>query len=102
MEGKESDVGMQVSVADEPGRKYELVRRGITFWEAENFLRVGDKWVLLDVPRDSRPATANGWLFVNLKTEWKVGGSTYPAGALIAANLDDFLAGKRAFEVIFD
>jgi len=102
MEGKESDVGMQVSVADEPGRKYELVRRGITFWEAENFLRVGDKWVLLDVPRDSRPATANGWLFVNLKTEWKVGGSTYPAGALIAANLDDFLAGKRAFEVIFE
>jgi len=101
-EGKESDVGSSVNVVDEPGRKYEVLHRSITFWEAENSIRVGDKWVLLDLPRDARPAMADGWLFVSLKTEWKVGGAAYPAGALIATKLDDFLAGKREFEAIFE
>ena len=101
-EGKESDVSSSVNVVDEPGRKYEVLRRAITFWEAEYSIRVGDEWVRLDIPLDARPDTGDGWLFVSLKTDWKVGGSTYPAGALIATNLDDFLAGKRAFEVIFE
>ncbi|HEX4332366.1 MAG TPA: prolyl oligopeptidase family serine peptidase [Usitatibacter sp.] len=100
-EGKENDVGMQVSVVDEPGRKYEILNRDITFWESEKSLRVGGKWVSVEIPRDARMAAADGWLFVDLKTEWKVGGSAYPAGALIASNLDDFLAGRRAFDVIF-
>jgi prolyl oligopeptidase len=101
-EGEESDVGSSANVVDEPGRKYEMLHRAITFWEAENSIRVGDKWVLLDIPRDARPAVADGWLFVSLKTEWKVGRAAYPAGALIATKLDDFLAGKRAFEAIFE
>ncbi|HSS27741.1 MAG TPA: hypothetical protein VLL50_07275, partial [Usitatibacter sp.] len=101
-EGKESDVSTGVNVAQEPGRKYEVLRRAITFWTAEYSVRVGDKWERLDIPLDARPAMADGWLFVNLRTEWKVGGSTYPAGALIATNLDGFLAGKRDFDAIFE
>ena len=101
-EGKESDVSSSANVVDEPGRKYEVLRRAITFWEAEYSIRVGDKWVRLDIPLDARPDVGDGWLFVSLKTAWKVGGATYPAGALIATNLDGFLAGKRSFEVIFE
>jgi prolyl oligopeptidase len=101
MECKETDVGMQVSVVDEPGRRYEIIRRDITFWESEQFLRVGDKWVRVEIPLDARMGAADGWLFVELKTAWKTGGAEYPAGALLAANLDGFMAGKRSFDVIF-
>ena len=34
-------------------------------------------------------------LFVTLRTAWTVGGKTYPAGALLAADFDDFLSGER-------
>ena len=101
-EGRETDVGAGVNVSQEPGRKYEVLRRAVTFWTAEHSIRVGDKWVRLDIPLDARPAMADGWLFVNLRTEWKVGGAAYPAGALIATNLEAFLAGKRDFEAIFE
>ena len=100
-EGKESDVSTGAHVVDEPGRRYEILSRSITFWESEEFLRVGDKWLPLDIPHDATEGFADGWLFVNLKSAWNVGGTEYPAGALVATNLDDFMAGKRAFDVVF-
>ena len=35
-------------------------------------------------------------------SEWTVGGKTYPAGALIATDLEAFLKGARAFDVLFE
>ncbi|MGN6738790.1 prolyl oligopeptidase family serine peptidase, partial [Dyella sp.] len=35
------------------------------------------------------------------KSPWTVGGKTWPAGALIATNFDDFMAGKRDFTALF-
>src|SRR3954463_125720 len=70
-EGQVSDVGASPVVVNEPGRRYELVRRTIQFYDGENFIRRGDDWVKLAVPRDSEVATANGRLFVTLRTEWK-------------------------------
>jgi len=37
-----------------------------------------------------------------LRTPWKVDEKTYPAGTLLAAKFDDFIAGKRAFSVLFN
>ena len=36
------------------------------------------------------------------RTEWKVGGKTYPAGSLLATNFEAFLKGKRNFDVLFE
>src|SRR5690606_11854095 len=38
---------------------------------------------------------------LELREPWTVGGTTYAAGSLLATRLDDFLAGKRDFEVLF-
>ena len=100
-EGKESDVGVGTSVVNEKGRRYETLRRAITFWEFEWRLRVGDKFVPVAVPRDARIDVANGWLLVSLRSDWKPKDKPFKAGSLIATNLDDFMKGGRSFEAIY-
>lgn len=41
------------------------------------------------------------WLTVELRQPWTVAGEDHAAGSLLAINLDDFLAGKRDFDVLF-
>ena len=89
-------------MVDEPHRKYERIRRGITFYSGEDYLREGDHWIRLQVPEDSITGIADGWLFVQLRTAWKPGATEFKAGSLIAANLDRFLSGGREFEALFE
>jgi prolyl oligopeptidase len=101
-EAKESDIGAFNAVRNEKDRRYELYVRAIDTRLGENFLRVGDRWVLLDVPQDSNVQFGQGRLFVQLRTDWRAGNTLYKAGSLIAADLDGFLAGKRDFSVVFE
>ena len=101
-EGQVTDAGTAAFVINEKGRQYERVSRGLTFYNSEEFLRVGDQWVLIDAPRDATLITANHWLLVKLKTDWKLPNATYKADSLIGMNLDRFLAGARDFETIYE
>ena len=38
---------------------------------------------------------------IELRSDWTVDGVTYPQGALLATGFDAFVAGGRAFEVLF-
>ena len=93
-EGKESDVGVGVNVIEEKGRRYEMISRSITFWESEDFIRVGDKFVKLDTPRDSTVSASNGMLLVQPKSDWKLPKGTYASGSLLAFPLDSFVDGR--------
>lgn len=101
-EGRETDVGVDSEVVHEKGRRYERIQRGIDFWTREERIRVGDRWVLIDAPRDARLQTYHGRLFVHLKTDWKPAAVTFKGGSLIATRLDAFLQGKRDFAVVFE
>jgi prolyl oligopeptidase len=101
-EGEATDVGSLATVIHEPGRTYERVRRGITYYEGEEYLREGDHWIRLQVPLDADVGTARRWLLVTLRTDWKPADITYKAGSLIASRLDAFLSGDRAFDVLFE
>jgi len=63
---------------------------------------VGDRLVRLPVPDDAEPRGIfrDQGLF-SLRTDWTVGGTTYPAGALLAIGLDALLQGRRDFTVLF-
>jgi len=106
LEGKASDVSVSAGVYNEKGRRYEMAVDAVSFFEKDSYLRVGDEWKRLDVPRDADVGFGNGYLFLQLKKDWapvSAGvASTYKAGALIAQKLDAFLDGKRAFDVIFE
>lgn len=96
-----ADVAAGSWTSDDVGFHYEFIRRAITFFTAENFRVDGDQLVKLDLPLDAEQSTFQDQILVTLRTDWTVGGKTYPAGALLAAPWDAFLAGRRDFATLF-
>ncbi len=85
-----------------PGFVRDFVVRSIAFYRHEVFLRgKNGSLVKIDVPIDSDAQVRQEWLTVQTRTPWTVGGKTYPAGALLAANFDRFMSGQRDFTVLF-
>lgn len=85
------------------GRKLDVCKRSIDFWRSETFLR--DKkgeLVKLDKPNDAEVDSWDDEIFFKLRSDWTVGGATYPKGALLAAKLDAWLAGTRELAVVFE
>src|SRR5207248_2507011 len=84
------------------GFEREFVSRAVTFWESDLYLRRDGKLVKIEKPFDAEATAHREWLYIRLRTPWEVGGKTYPAGALLAANFEGFLKGVRAFDVLFE
>jgi prolyl oligopeptidase len=99
--GKEEDVSVGGFVARDHGRVYEFINRAVTFFTDEVHLRRGDEWVRLDKPADAEVRTFEDQLLLQLRTDWKVGETTYPGGSLLAANLEGYLKGERKFAALF-
>src|SRR5262249_14454462 len=85
-----------------PGFERDVVVRRPTFWTSEMFLRRGGKLEKIDKPDDARAAFVREWLLLQLRSDWKTGGKTYPARAQIASHREAFLKGERAFDVLFE
>ena len=85
-----------------PGFERDIIVRTPTFWTSECFLRRDGKLVKIEKPDDARFGLHREWLLLHLRSDWTVGGKTYPAGGLIAAELEAFLKGIRAFDVLFE
>ncbi len=100
-EGKESDVSVGAYRDHTPGFERDFVYRGITFYSSELFLRRAGQLIKIDVPADANTSVHREWLLVELRTDWSVGGKTYPAGALLATRFDRFMAGDHQFDVLF-
>ena len=82
-------------VAHDYGRIYEFVRRRVTFFTNEVYIRRGDEWVRIDKPDDARLGTFGDQILLYLRSDWTIGGMTYPAGALVAADFEAYLRGDR-------
>ena len=101
-EAKEDDVGAGAGVVNEPGRQYDVIRRTISVRYGEDFIRQGDKWVMLETPKDAEVSTFNGMLVARLRSDWAVGGRTFKAGSLVSTDLDKFIAGGRELDLVFE
>ncbi|MBP8259469.1 MAG: S9 family peptidase [Verrucomicrobia bacterium] len=99
---QEGDVGVSATVVHDRGFVYELVERDITFFSNETLLRQGDQWRRIEKPDDATVSTFADQLLITLRSDWAVGGRTYPAGALLAAGFKGFLDGNRRFDVLFE
>ncbi len=100
-EGKPEDLAVSAYHDRTPGFERDFVQVATDFFHSKTLLRKDGKLVKLDVPDDARADAHREWLLVTLRSPWTVGGATYPSGALIATKFDDFVAGKRAFTVLF-
>ena len=96
-----SDVGAGAYRDHTPGFERDFVSRVVTFYSNELFLRRDGKLVKIDKPDDADASVWREWLLVQLRTPWTVGGQTFPAGSLVSARFDDFVAGKRELHALF-
>ena len=60
------------------------------------------EWVKIDKPADARVETFMDQILLRLRSDWSVGGKTYRAGSLLAADFEGYLRGEREFAVLFE
>ena len=101
-EGKPEDVWGYALYDDSKGFERQLILRGITFWTSELFLRRDGKLVKIEKQDSANANFHRDLLLLELREDWAVGGRTYPAGALLATDLEAFLKGERRFDVLFE
>jgi len=86
-----------------PEGRYDLLGKTPEFFRGTLAIMHGDKFVKLDIPED---ADVRGifkkQIMFSLRSDWTVGGKTYPQDALLAIDIDSFLAGGRDFSVLFE
>lgn len=101
-EGNAEDVSVTASVVHDHGRIYEFISRGLTFFTNEMLVRRGDDWLKIDKPADARVETFMDQILLRLRSEWTVGGKSYRAGSMLAADFEAYLRGERDFTVLFE
>ncbi|MGN5532911.1 S9 family peptidase, partial [Xanthomonas hortorum pv. gardneri] len=102
-EGKPTDMYIAAMHDDTPGFERDFVSRTLAFYNEELYFKGADgKLVKVDAPNSASKAVKREWLTLELRDPWTVGGKTYKAGSLLATRFDDFMAGKRNFDVLFE
>jgi prolyl oligopeptidase len=101
-EGRPEDMVVGAWHDSTPGFSRDLVYRYTGFYSYEVFLRDGDRLTKIEVPDSADKSLHREWLTLRLRDAWTVDGTTYPAGALLVGRLDDVLAEKRSWEVLFE
>ena len=94
---------MMAAVAHDstPGFERTFAVDYIDFFNRTNFVLRDGSWVAIDVPTDVNVSAHRDWLLFRPQQDWALDGTTYPAGSLLAADFEDYLAGNRAITVLF-
>jgi len=101
-EGQPDDMSVAAWRDLTPGFERDFIVRQKTFYTSEMFLRREGRLVKIEKPDDATAAVHRDWLLLELRSPWTVAGTTYPAGSLLTADLEGFLAGDRAIHVLFE
>jgi prolyl oligopeptidase len=84
-----------------PGFERTFAVGYIDFYNRSTFVRSGDSWAEIPAPTDVNLSAHREWLLFRPQQDWALDGTTYPAGSLLAAKFDDYLAGARDLLVLF-
>ena len=102
-EGTVDDVAAVVYSDLTMNEHYDLAQIIPEYYRGTSYLILDGRKVKLDFPEDAKLyGFFKDRMLLNLRTDWEVGDTTYPADALLAIDLDDFLAGKRTFDILFE
>ncbi|BCW57505.1 prolyl oligopeptidase family serine peptidase [Paenarthrobacter nicotinovorans] len=84
-----------------PGYERTFAVDYIDFYNRSTWLLRDDSWVAIDVPTDVNISAHRDWLLFRPQKDWELSGSLYPAGSLLAADFESYLAGSRTLLVLF-
>jgi prolyl oligopeptidase len=102
-EGQPGDLYIAAARDHTPGYQRDFVSRSITFYTDEMYLRQPDgSLARIDAPDSAQKSVHKDWLVLQLRESYEVAGRTWQSGSLIAARLEDFMAGKREFVALFE
>ena len=103
IEGKQSDIYVWAARQHDHGKVRDLAGVAPTFFSNETHLiAAGAVLQKIDKPGDADVSFWDDQALVTLRSDWTVAGTTWPAGALLAIDLADFLGGKRqGFTALF-
>ncbi|MFK7928503.1 MAG: prolyl oligopeptidase family protein, partial [Myxococcota bacterium] len=101
-EGESTDISVGAYHDNTPGWERDLVYRGLTFYSNELYLVTDDGLEKIDKPDSAKADLWKEWLLIELRDDWDVGGNTYKAGSLLAANFKKWRKGKRKVQVLFE
>ncbi|WP_313033651.1 prolyl oligopeptidase family serine peptidase [Massilia alkalitolerans] len=100
-EARQDDLSASAWLDATPGYERAFVQRQIGFYSSELFLRRDGRLIKLPKPEDANAFAVRDQLVIELRSNWEAGGTTYPQGALLAADFDAALGGRAAFEPLF-
>lgn len=101
-EGESKDVAASVSVDKSRGFERTVFSRALDFYNARHWLLQPDgKQLALDLPTDVQPSFWGARLLLDLRKDWQVGPTLYPAGSLLIGDVESFLKGERKFQPLF-
>ncbi len=85
-EGQPDDVSVSAYTDFRPEGSVSFVDRGMTFWTAKHWIVEPDASLkALPFPDDANfQGVFQGYLLAQLRSDWKIGARTFPAGALVA------------------
>ncbi|KHL15084.1 prolyl oligopeptidase [Mumia flava] len=109
-EGAYEDLSVGAFHDRTPGFERDWVVRATSFYTSERYLLTeaegdgadGVALTKLDVPDSAETSVKRDQMLVELRDDWTVDGTTYPAGALLAIGFSAFLDGARDFTVLFE
>lgn len=102
-EGQADDMYIGAAHDDSPGFERNFVQRTLAFYNDELYLRSDDgKLQKIDAPNSANKSVFHEYLLLELRKPWEVNGKTYQAGSLLVTQFDEFMAGKREFEIAFE
>jgi prolyl oligopeptidase len=100
-EGEAKDVSVYVSVDRTPGFERTVFGRATDFYNTGQWLLDGDKLTRIDHPSDALLGFWRDQVLIQLRSDWAVGGKTWPRGSLLIAPAKNYLAGQREFTALF-
>ena len=101
-EGEPADVSVSAYRDQTEGFERDFVIRAIDFYRHRWYLRSGGDLILVPVPEDAKIDVHREWLLIRTRSRWTERGREYPAGALLAAGFEEFMAGGRELTVLFE
>ncbi len=116
-EGRADDMYIAAGHDTAKGFERDFVTRTIAFYNDELYLRdahgcasdasagcAGASGALtkVDAPNSAQKSVHRQWLGLELREPWTVGAKSYKAGSFLVTGFDDFMAGKRDFDVLFE
>lgn len=100
-EGDDDDVSVSAYRDYNQGKVVDAIHRATTFFESEVYLIDGERTERIPRPRDVDVSFFDDFVLFRPRTAWTQGGTTWPAGALLAAKLADYRRGETDLQAVY-